>query len=196
LQNFGSYGAGDIKYRDINGDGKISEMDQVPIGFPTSPEMVYGFGLSTGGKHFDISIFFQGLARESFWVDVEKTTPFVKNQRQLLKVWADNHWSEDNRNIYAAWPRLSPDVSENNKQQSTWFMRNGALLRLKTVELGYSLKERLNKKLHLNGARIYLNANNLYTFSKFNLWDVEMGGNGLGYPIQRVVNLGINISFK
>lgn len=196
LQGFGVYGAGDIKYRDINRDGKISELDQVPIGFPTSPEIVYGFGLSTGGKRFDISVFFQGLARESFWVDVDATTPFVANQRQLLKVWADNHWSEDNRNIYAVWPRLSPDVSANNKQPGTWFMRNGALLRLKTVEMGCSLSERFTRKMHVNGARIYLNASNLYTFSRFNLWDVEMGGNGLGYPIQRVVNVGLNISFR
>ncbi|OQP58046.1 SusC/RagA family TonB-linked outer membrane protein [Niastella vici] len=195
LQSFGSYGAGDIKYRDVNGDGKITELDQVPIGFPTSPEIVYGFGLSTGIRRFDVSVFFQGLARESFWIDVNATTPFVDKQRQLLKVWADNHWSEENRNIYAVWPRLSPDVSGNNSQTSTWFMRNGALLRLKSVEMGYSLNDRPMKRIHVRGARLYLNAANLFTFSRFNLWDVEMGGNGLGYPIQRILNVGINVSF-
>ncbi|HEY9261667.1 TonB-dependent receptor [Chitinophaga sp.] len=195
-QNFGQYGGGDIKYRDVNGDGKITELDQCPIGFPTTPEIVYGFGVSTGYAHFDFSVFFQGLARESFWIDAKATSPFVDEQRQLLKVWADNHWSEDNRNIYALWPRLSTEVNENNTQPSTWFMRNGALLRIKSVEIGYTLSTNLMNRLRLANARFYVNGVNLLTFSKFNLWDVEMGGNGLGYPIQRVINVGATLSFK
>lgn len=195
-QSFGPYGGGDIKFRDVNGDGKITELDQVPIGYPTTPEIVYGFGLSTGFGKFDFSIFFQGLARESFWIDVDATSPFVGEQRQLLQVWADNHWSEDNRNIYAQWPRLGVDVSENNKQTSTWFMRNGALLRIKSAEIGYTLPDKLLNRLHLGNARVYVNGLNLYTFSKFNLWDVEMGGNGLGYPIQLILNAGLTLSIK
>lgn len=207
-QNFGPYGGGDIKYRDLNGDGQITELDRSPIGYPTTPEIVYGFGVSTGYSRFDFSIFFQGLARESFWIDAAATSPFVNEQRQLLKVWADNHWSEDNRNIYALWPRLSTDVNENNTQaksistaipntqSSTWFMRNGALLRVKSVEIGYTLPAHLMNRLRLSNARFYINGVNLFTFSKFNLWDVEMGGNGLGYPIQRVFNLGTTLSFK
>lgn len=195
-QSFGPYGGGDIKYRDVNGDGKISELDQVPIGYPSTPEIVYGFGLSTGFGQFDFSIFFQGLARESFWIDVEKTSPFVGEQRQLLQVYADNHWSEDNRNIYALWPRLGVDVSKNNSQLSTWFMRNGALLRIKSAEIGYTLPKSLTERLHLSNTRVYINGLNLHTFSKFNLWDVEMGGNGLGYPIQLVLNAGLTLSIK
>lgn len=196
VQNFGPYGGGDIKYRDVNGDGKITELDQCPIGFPTTPEIVYGFGASSGYGRFDCSIFFQGLARESFWIDAKATSPFVKEQSQLLDVWAQNHWSEDNRNIYALWPRLSTDVNANNTQTSTWFMRNGALLRIKSIEIGYTLSNNLMKRLRLSNARFYLNGSNLFTFSKFNLWDVEMGGNGLGYPIQRVINIGATLSLK
>ncbi len=201
-QNFGPYGGGDIKYRDLNGDGRITELDQAPIGFPSTPEIVYGFGISSGYGRFDFSIFFQGLARESFWVDAVATYPFVGQQRQLLKVWADNHWSEDNRNIYAVWPRLSVLETEdevkasNNTQKSTWFMRNGALLRIKSAEIGFTLPDQLMRRLRLNNARFYINGVNLFTFSKFNLWDVEMGGNGLGYPIQRVVNAGVNLSLR
>ncbi|QJB32294.1 TonB-dependent receptor [Chitinophaga oryzae] len=195
-QSFGVYGGGDIKYRDVNGDGQITEMDMCPIGFPTTPEIVYGFGLSSGYDRFDFNIFFQGLARESFWIDAEATSPFIKDQRQLLKVWADNHWSEDNQNIYALWPRLSTSAIDNNNQPSTWFMRNGALLRIKSVEIGYTLTATLMKRLRLANARLYLNGTNLFTFSKFNLWDVEMGGNGLGYPIQRIFNAGVTCSFK
>ncbi|RPE09979.1 TonB-dependent receptor [Chitinophaga lutea] len=195
-QSFGPYGGGDIKYRDINGDGRITELDQAPIGFPSAPEIVYGFGISSGYGRFDFSIFFQGLARESFWIDAKSTSPFVREQRQLLKVWADNHWSEDNRNIYALWPRLSVDENANNIQTSTWFMRNGALLRIKSAELGFTLPDQLMRRLRLSNARFYVNGVNLFTFSKFNLWDVEMGGNGLGYPIQRVINAGVTLSVK
>src|SRR5690606_28306615 len=75
-QNFGEYRGGDIKYRDVNNDGQISSLDQVPIGYPTTPEIVYGFGFSAGKGSFDFSAFFQGLARESFWVDPAATAPF------------------------------------------------------------------------------------------------------------------------
>ena len=189
-QNFGDYIAGDIKYYDVNGDGQISSMDQVPIGYPQTPEIVYGFGVSFGKKNFDFSCFFQGLARESFWIDYGATTPFV-SEHQLLQVYADSHWSEDNRDIYALHPRFSTTAISNNAQSSTWWMRDGSFLRLKSVELGYTIRvpEWRNARF-----RIYLSGTNLLTFSKFDLWDPEMAGNGLGYPIQRVFNIGVNIN--
>jgi TonB-linked SusC/RagA family outer membrane protein len=195
-QNFGPYGAGDIKYRDVNHDGKITSLDEVPIGFPTSPEIVYGFGLSAGYKRFDLSCFFQGLGRESFWIDGVATSPFVNNQGALLKAYADNHWSEENRNIYALWPRLSTTVNVNNTQKSTWLMQNGSFLRLKSLEVGYTLPKSVTKKAHLSNARFYLNGTNLLLWSNFKLWDVEMGGNGLGYPVQKVMNLGVLLSIN
>lgn len=195
-QNFGPYGPGDVKYRDVNHDGQITSLDQVPIGFPTSPEIVYGFGFSAGYKRFDLSCFFQGLGRESFWIDGVKTSPFVDGQGALLKAYADNHWSEENRNIYALWPRLSTTVNLNNTQTSTWLMQNGAFLRLKSVEVGYTLPNSFTQKAHLSNVRFYLNGTNLFLWSKFKLWDVEMGGNGLGYPVQRVMNLGVLVSIN
>lgn len=191
-QNFGEYMAGDIKYRDVNRDGQITSLDQVPIGYPTIPEIVYGFGLSAGYRNFDVSAFFQGLARESFRIGVQATFPFAEN-RQLLKAYADDHWSEESRNLYALWPRLSSTYTNNNIQRSTWFQRNGTFLRLKQVEIGYSLPSQLSEKLRMRNLRIYANGTNLLTWSKFKLWDVEMGANGLGYPIQRVFNLGIHV---
>jgi len=216
-QTFGSrpVAGGDIKFRDVNRDGVINTLDQVPIGYPTSPEIVYGFGASLKYKGFDVSGFFQGSARSSFWIDVEATTPFVSYlydgekfgtpgtnptfptgtqlQNQLLKAYADNHWSESNRNLYALWPRLDNQLNGNNNQPSTWFMRNGDFLRLKQVELGYSLPTGMAKRIHLESLRVYSNATNLLNFSKFNIWDVEMGGNGLGYPVQKVINFGIQV---
>ncbi|AUP77918.1 SusC/RagA family TonB-linked outer membrane protein [Flavivirga eckloniae] len=195
-QNFGEYGGGDIKYRDINDDGQITELDLVPIGFPTIPEIVYGFGFSLGVKNFDLSMFFQGIARESFWIDADKTAPFI-GEKQLLKAYANDHWSEENQNIYALWPRLTATEagSKNNSQRSTWFMRDGSFLRLKQIEVGYSLPESILSKLYMTSCRFYITSTNPVLWSKFKLWDVEMGGNGLGYPIQKAFNLGANFSF-
>lgn len=201
-QDFGEYGAGDIKYKDINNDGVINESDQVPIGYPTSPKIMYGFGISTGYKDFDFSCFFQGSAMSSFWIDAKNTSPFadtdgdgnVTSNNALLKVYADNHWSESNRNPYALWPRLADRVIENNTVNNTWFMRDGSFLRLKSVEVGYSLPRHWIKKAGLSQLRIYFSGTNLLTFSKFKLWDPEQAGNGLGYPINKVMNVGFQVS--
>lgn len=204
---FGEYKAGDIKYRDVNGDGKISELDKVPIGFPTTPEINYGFGLSAGYKGIDASFFFQGSGRQSFWLDQKKVSPFIDGnsgtdhddgmtgQNQVLQVIADNYWSESNRNPYAFWPRLSSQTISNNNQTSTWFMQDATFLRLKSVEVGYTLPRDLLKKIKVQNFRVYVSGTNLLCWSKFKLWDPEMAGNGFGYPIQRVFNVGINLGF-
>ncbi|WP_298649088.1 TonB-dependent receptor [uncultured Proteiniphilum sp.] len=195
VQTYGNYMAGDIKYHDVNGDGKITDADAVPIGYPTDPEIMYGFGISTGYENIDFSCFFQGSARSSFWINSALTSPF-NNETQLLKAYADSHWSEDNQDLYALWPRLSPTIVGNNSSpNSTWFMRDGAFLRLKSLEIGYTLPINLMKQLHLSNMRFYLNGTNLLCFSRFKLWDIEMGGNGLGYPIQKSYNIGVVMSF-
>ena len=195
---FGDYTGGDIKYRDVNRDGQITESDMVPIGSPSAPEIVYGFGGTAGYKKFDFSIFFQGVARTSFFISPENIAPFVLNdsyQNNLLNVVAEDHWSEDNRDLYAFWPRLSDTFVENNNKVSTWWMRNGAFLRLKTIEAGYNAPEEFTTKIGIKGLRVYLSANNIAVWSKFKLWDPEMGGSGLGYPIQSVYNLGLKADF-
>ncbi|GHV65538.1 SusC/RagA family TonB-linked outer membrane protein [Bacteroidia bacterium] len=203
---------GDIKYKDIDGDGQITDLDKVPIGFPTEPQIIYGFGLSGGYKGLDLSFFFQGLGQRSFWINTAtqasassqpSTYPFVDtdadanvhSKNALLQAYADNHWSEDNRNLHALWPRLSDQMVNNNTQTSTWFMRNGSFLRLKSAELGYTVPERVTNKIKMRAFRVYISGTNLLTFSHFKLWDPEMAGNGLGYPIQRVYNLGLQFTF-
>lgn len=200
-QQFGEYMAGDIKYKDINKDGIIDKQDFVPIGHPTTPEIIYGFGLSLGYKDFDFNCFFQGSGRSSFFIDPGSITPFVqpdlggkRGNNALLQFIADNHWSEENQNVYALWPRLSAKAINNNNQTSTWWLRDGTFLRMKSAEIGYTLPQKLAKKAHLENLRIYLSGSNLFNISKFDLWDTEMGGNGLGYPIQRVFNIGLQLS--
>lgn len=199
------YGGGDIKYTDVNGDGVITNADMVPIGYPTSPEIIYGFGVSLGHKGFDFSVFFQGLGRESFWIDATSaystkynkygTAPFVNNG-QLLKAYSDSHWSEDNRDIYALYPRYSAYENHNNTQVSTWWMRDGSFVRLKQMEFGYTLPQKLTNKIHIDNLRVYFQGNNLLCWSKFKLWDPELAGEGFNYPIQRTFNIGVNVTFK
>ncbi|WP_341838830.1 TonB-dependent receptor [Chitinophaga caseinilytica] len=197
VQNFNGVPTrgGDIKYRDLNGDGVITERDETYIGYPTTPEIVYGFGLSAGYKAFDISVFFQGVDRVSFFIDPNATAPFVGNT-QLLKAYADDHWSEENQDLMATWPRLTANANPNNTfRPSTWFMRNGAFLRLKSVELGYTLPKRIAKKAYMENCRIYASGLNLLTWSAFKMWDPELAGSGMNYPVQRVFNLALNVNF-
>jgi len=201
-QEFGEYRAGDIKYKDLNNDNVINELDLSPIGYPTTPEINYGFGISTGYKNFDFSFFLQGSARSSFWIDAYALSPFITSssngktmENGLAKFIADDYWTELSPNPQAGWPRLSNYRINNNTQRSTMFMRNGSFLRFKSIEFGYSFPKIITNKLKLEQFRFYASGTNLFTLSGFDLWDIEMGGNGLGYPLQRVVNLGINISF-
>lgn len=186
--------AGDIKFKDINGDHQITELDIVPLGYPTVPEIQYGFGTSCGYKNIDVSVFFQGVARESFWIDREAIAPFY-NGHQVLQVIADDYYSTENPDLYAFWPRLSTFNHKNNLQRSSWWLRDGSFLRLKQAEIGYTFPQGMTRNFLRGGSlRIYVSGTNLLLWSKFKLWDVEMGGNGLGYPVQRVFNVGINVN--
>jgi len=205
-QIFGTYlpKGGDIKYRDVNKDGKIDQDDMVPIGLPSTPQVIYGFGFSLGYKNFDLSAFFQGSARSSFFINptgvtnfeygIFGTAPFVNNA-QILQAYADNHWSEENQNLYALWPRLSVYDIPNNQQQSTWWLRDGSFIRLKSVEAGYTFPKKWTSKAAMRAARIYFSGLNLLTFSKFKLWDPELAGNGFAYPVQKVFNIGLKFDF-
>ncbi|BDD07613.1 SusC/RagA family TonB-linked outer membrane protein [Fulvitalea axinellae] len=203
-QTFGPYSAGDIKYKDIDGDGKITTADKVPIGTPTAPEITYDFGASLSYKNWDVNFFFKGYGNTAFWINPGAMAPFVDNDGKggvtsnnaLMQVIADNHWSEENRNLYALWPRLAADLGDwgNNTQTSTWYMREGDMLRLKSLELGYTFDKNLTSRWGIDKFRIYFTGNNLLAFSKFKLWDPEMAGNGLAYPIQRSFNLGVHVT--
>lgn len=194
---------GDIKYKDINGDGIINSYDMVPIGYTNVPEIESGFGFSFGYHGFDFSCFFRLATRVSFMIDPTANTyddgsvgtaPFINNHA-LLSAWADNHWSEDNRDPYALYPRLSDTSRPNNEQASTWWLRDGSYLRLQSCEFGYTVPSKYTERLNIKSMRIYTSGLNLLTWSKFDLWDVSMGSSGLNYPIQKVFNLGLNVNF-
>ena len=183
IQTFGPYMPGDIKYKDINRDGKIDESDLVPIGYPTEAEINYGFGATLGYKGFDFSFFFNGLGRKTFFIDAQQMAPFnnppvtaagvggYTRKTALFKEFADSHWSESNPDIYAVWPRLSTDAydNSNNYQQSTWWMRNGSFLRLKLIELGYTLPHNLTQKINIEDLSIYVRGEDLFAGSNFKM---------------------------
>lgn len=178
---------GDVKYRDLNGDKIIDDNDMCWTGNPTVPEIIYGFGFSLKYKGFDCSAFFQGQGKVS--IIMYNYHPFATAATPgsgLMQWIADEHWSEDDPNPKALYPRLSPLWNNNNTKSSTLYVRNGKMLRLKTAEIGYTYKT----------MRVYVSGTNLLTFAPFKYWDPEKGsGNGLGYPLQRTYNLGFQFNF-
>lgn len=185
---------GDIKYVDQpdaygNYDGQIDANDRVQLGYPTVPEIVYGFGPSIGYKNWDFSFFFQGQARVSLMMSGFSPFGTTQSRRNVLQWIADDYWSPDNQNPNARFPRLTEQENNHNMAASSHWLRSAAFLKLKTVEVGYNFKKA--------NARVYLSANNLVTFSPFKLWDPEMGGGaGMSYPLQRTFNLGVQVTFK
>ena len=178
---------GDVKYRDLNDDKIIDDNDMCWTGNPTVPEIIYGFGFSLKYKGFDCSAFFQGQGKVSILMYNYHPFATAATPGSGLMQWiADEHWSEDDPNPKALYPRLSPLWNNNNTKASTLYVRNDKMLRLKTAEIGYTYKK----------MRVYVSGTNLLTFAPFKYWDPEKGsGNGLGYPLQRTYNLGFQFNF-
>ena len=184
-QNLGStVKPGDIKYRDVNGDGKIDGSDQVMISpYGTTPRIQYGLGMNVTYKKFDFGVFFNGSAKRT--IMISGISPFGQSDYNVMQFIADDYWSESNPNPNAKYPRLGLTSSQtaNNTVASTYWMRNGNFIRFKTLELGYKFKY----------GRVYLNGDNITVFSPFKLWDPELSWNA--YPLQRTFNIGVQLNF-
>ena len=184
-QNLGStVKPGDIKYRDVNGDGKIDGSDQVMISpYGTTPRIQYGLGMNVTYKKFDFGVFFNGSAKRT--IMISGISPFGQSDYNVMQFIADDYWSESNPNPNAKYPRLGLTSSQtaNNTVVSTYWMRNGNFIRFKTLELGYKFKY----------GRVYLNGDNIAVFSPFKLWDPELSWNA--YPLQRTFNIGVQLNF-
>lgn len=189
---------GDIKYKDINGDGIINNDDIVPIGATTRPNLIYGMGLSATWKGFDFNLHFQGAGKSHFFIDGFTVYPFVNGEwGNILEEMANaNRWILGvNEDPNAEYPRLSYGGNANNYRPSTYWLRNGSYLRLKTLEMGYSLPKALTTRLRLEKLRLHIIGQNLLTFSKFKLWDPEMGSsNGMKYPLGKTVTFGLTVN--
>lgn len=190
---------GDIKYKDINGDGVVDENDEIPMGYAPTPEIIYGFGLSAQWKGFDISAFFQGAGHTTIRISGTSFDPFSATTKDRMAINEDFYkyrWHEGNTDN-AKYPRLSDVQNANNSPNriSNIWLRDGDFLRLKTVEFGYTLPKKLLQKTFIGSARIYMTGVNLLTFSKFKLWDPERGsGEGAAYPPNRTISFGISVN--
>ena len=197
---------GDIRYRDVDGNGVIDVNDAVHIGFPETPRMVYGFSGFVNYKNWEFSFAFQGSGKRSFFINPKSLSPF-ENDRAMLKEIYKSHWTEKNASNHPFWPRLSVgNITDYNKQEdwdanltdarrSTYFMRECRFLRCTALELAYNLPQALRQKMRMQNVKFFVRANNPFLISNFKLWDVELGGNAFNYPIQKTYALGVNISF-
>lgn len=197
---------GDIRYRDVNGDGVISIEDAVHIGYPTTPQIIYGFNGFISYKGIEFNFAFQGSGNRSFFIDPQAISPFYGN-KAMLRAIADDHWSADNMNRNAFWPRLSPNNiiyhnQEENRQAnssetvySTFFMRECRFLRCTALEVAYNIPQKWLKKRGVKNLKFYVRTTNPFIISNFKLWDVELGSSGFNYPIQKSYSLGLNFSF-
>ena len=201
VQDFDGYKVmpGDIKYKDINGDNVIDAYDKVAIGYTDVPEINYGFGISLGWKGFDASLFMQGVGNVTRIIGGDALYGASDNIERLGQIYADvaeKRWTTSNPNPNATYPRLSMSKVENNLQPSTYWQRNMSFLRLKNVEIGYTLPKHIYKRLGMSSIRVYAQGVNLLTFSKFKLWDPELDSNyGNIYPQMRTITLGLNLNF-
>ena len=198
---FGTVKAGDIKYKDLNNDGQIDAYDQTYISRGDVPTTVYGFGFTVGWKDLSVGMMFQGVAGAERVLNGSSINPFNGGggSGNLYSNIGDR-WTEENPDQNAFYPRLSygseTTSSINNFQKSTWWVRNMNFLRLKTLQLSYNLPKPWVNKVHLKNAAVYVMGTNLFTLSRFKLWDPELNtDNGASYPNTTSYSVGINFTF-
>jgi len=189
---------GDIKYKDLNGDGIINSLDAGYLpGKVANPTSQFGVALGYHYANFDVSVLFQGGLGGSTLLSGSGIYPFSRFASALEQV-VNNHWVVSNPDGNYMFPRISSADNVNNQQASTFWIYSSDYLRLKTVELGYTLPANLMKRIGIDNARVFVNGINLLTWSKlkdFN-FDPEISNNGTGtYPQQKVINAGLKFTF-
>lgn len=197
-------GLGEIMYKDIDGDGKIDrDHDYVKIGRSTTPEMSFSLNMDVAWKNISLSVLWQGVALCDYQLsglygnghtdNTMYTRPFYGDGNAAYYL-VENSWRPDHTN--AEYPRLHAITNSNNANASTWWIRNGAYLRLKDVRLSYALPKKLLSKIGIERTSIYVAGTNLLTFSAFKYIDPENPGINNGYyPQQRTYSIGLNLTF-
>ncbi len=186
---------GDIKYMDVNGDGVIDIFDRVAIGYPRTPQFIYGANFTVAYKGAELSLFFQGTSKTSIFIDGPSMYPFQMGlgTYNILQEYYDNRWTTENPN--GKYPRVSSMDNLNNNQTSTHFLQDASFIRLKSAEIAYSFAPESLKRIGLNGIRVFSNGTNLITWDKIKIIDPEANYGTPGYPLQRIVNFGAQLTF-
>lgn len=200
VQNFSDVNnlrPGDIKYKDMNGDGMINTLDRTAIGGTRVPQVIYGFGANIKYKAVDFGFFFQGSGKTHQILGGESWLPGSVLGAGNIFSNIDDRWTAENPSQDVFWPRLGNRATANNEQASTWWLRDMSLLRLKNVEIGYIFPPHLTKRIGVRNCRLFVRGSNMLTFSKFKLWDPELETtDGLKYPQMKSVSFGLNVNFN
>lgn len=196
MYKIGTPRLGDFLYQDLNGDGEISEYDMAPIGYGNVPRITYGFSASVDWKGIDFSVHFSGIAKASrLYNNSPGVTEF--NGEGVYVDWHRHAWTPER---YASgekieYPALST-VSGPSHLANDFFIMDRSFLRLKTIELGYSLPSRWLRKIGMKKVRVYISGNNLITWKKIKLDAIDPEQNWeANYPLTKMVNFGANIVF-
>jgi TonB-linked SusC/RagA family outer membrane protein len=183
---------GDLKYKDLNDDGKIDENDRKVIGDTKLPTSNYGINFGGQYKGFDINVLFHGTGGGALMYSGYTYWDFYNNTGNVLEHHLDRWKTGDGQS--AGYPRLSLS-NTNNYQTSSYWLKDNSFVRLKYVEVGYTLPVNLSRKAGISKARIFINGNNLYCWDKIGVIDPELADGGMSFPIQRTISAGFNIGF-
>ncbi|WPU93143.1 TonB-dependent receptor [Mucilaginibacter sabulilitoris] len=206
ITQFGTLHPGDVKYADLNGDGKIDDNDETVVGYPTYPEITYGLNLNASWKGFDITLFFQGAAHASLNIQGYQTVPFRINNTNTSYEYFDNRWTPEHQD--AKYPRAYASKNTNNTTNplngdgfgdfsSSIWMANTGFLRLKTGVIGYTIPSAITKKFNIQSLRFYVSGQNIFTASKLKFMDPETGYTSReeSYPVEKAFIFGLNVTF-
>ncbi len=186
---------GDIKYMDVNGDGVIDIFDKVAIGYPRTPQFIYGANFTVAYKGVELSVFFQGASKTSLFIDGPSMYPFQMGlgTYNILQEYYDNRWTSTHTD--AKYPRVSSMDNLNNNQTSTHFLQDASFIRLKSAEIAYTFSPEVLKRVGLNSVRLFSNGVNLFTWDKIKIIDPESNYGTPDYPLQRILNFGAQLTF-
>lgn len=198
VSTYGTTKVGDLKYRDMNNDGFIDDRDVTYIGYSDIPENTYALTLGANYKGWGFSVMFQGVDHVSRYYDADAMFAFVdggKAKEIHLGRWNPNE-SEEYNLAHATYPLLHYGSNgDHNQRENSFFLKNGAFVRLKNIELSYTLPAQWIQKAGISTCRLYINANNVITWDHLDdLVDPESNGSNR-YPIMKTVNLGLNVTF-
>ncbi len=204
--HFGKVYPGDIKYQDINGDGRIDNDDIIPIGNSNVPKLQYGFALSANWKGFDLSAFFRGASQVDYFLGGSGYYPFeggvtgnvltIVNEQKNRWTPASYSGDPNTENPNARFPRLTYGSNSNNNRKSSFWLADASYLRFKTLEIGYTIPKKVANKIKMSNLRVSVIGDNLHVWDNVKLWDPEQASdNGAVYPLTRSYSLVLQLSF-
>lgn len=194
-QTFGAVQPGDVKYADLNSDGVIDQLDEGFLNKSSIPEAFGGASFGVNYKGFDLSVLFQGAWGGNVYFTGDAVWAFGNRSGTVLSEIKDNHWVAGKENQDFLYPRMSSNQNVNNFRASSFWIRSSDYVRLKNIELGYTIPRLLLKRIGIESARVFVNGINLLTWSEIKAFDPEIPDGTGNYPQQKVINAGLSFSF-